>query len=236
MRVDPSFRAGVRDARPYAAAGFVFAVSFGVLATESGFGAVAAVVMSLVVFAGSAQVASVGIVTAGGSLVAAVSAAALVNSRFLPMGVALGPSLKGSRLRRAVEGQAVVDSSWAMSARGGGTFDRLYLFGGTGLQYVSWQVGTVVGVLLGVFGGGLDARALGLDAVFPAFFLALLVTELKDRHALGVASLGAVVALLLVPVTPVGVPVLVASCAALLGLSPRFGRPPRRPPPPREEP
>lgn len=184
------------------------------VAVEAGVPALAAVVMSAVVFAGSAQFASIGILAAGGGVGAAVAAAALVNSRFLPMGFALGASLRGSRLRRAVEGQAVVDSSWTMAARGDGTFDRTYLFGHTGVQYVAWVLGTAVGVVL----PGLDARALGLDAVFPAFFLALLLGELRDRSKVGVALAGAAVALALVPVTPAGVPVLAASGAALVGL------------------
>ena len=213
------FRAGLRAGAPFAAAGFVLALSFGVVAVESGFPPLAALVMSAVVFAGSAQFASVGIVTAGGGLGAAVLAAALVNSRFLPMGLALAPSLRGGRLRRAVEAQAVVDSSWAMAARGDGSYDRSYLFGHTGVQYVTWVAGTLVGVLL----DGVDARALGLDAVFPTFFLAILVSEVRDRARLLAALLGGAVALALVPVAPAGVPVLAASLAALLGL--RAGRP-----------
>ena len=64
----------------------------------------------------------------------------------------------------------------------------------------------------------LDARALGLDAVFPAFFLALLIGEVKDGLRAGVALGGAVLALALVPISPPGVPVLVASAASLVGL------------------
>lgn len=207
-------RAGVRAGAPFAAASFVLALSFGVVATEVGFPAVATVVMSAVVFAGSAQFAALAIVTAGGGLGAAVGAAALVNARFLPMGFALAPSLKGGRLRRAVEGQAVVDASWAMASRGDGTYDRSFLFGHTGVQYVTWVLGTLTGVLV----PGIDERALGLDAVFPAFFLVLLVAEVKDRTRGGVALLGAVVALALVPFTPPGIPVLAASLGALLGL------------------
>lgn len=224
MPADPSLpprervRVGARAGTPYAAASFVLALSFGVVAHESGVGPLTTVAFSVLVFTGSAQFASLAIVTAGGSLVAAVLSAALVNSRFLPMGVALGPSLKGSRLRRAVEGQAIVDSSWAMAARGDGSFDRSYLFGHTGVQYLGWVTGTVVGVLLSRYGGGLDANALGLDAVFPAFFTVLLVSELRHRRAATVAALGAGLALLLVPLTPIGVPVLAASTAALLGL------------------
>jgi 4-azaleucine resistance transporter AzlC len=207
-------RAGARAGTPYALASFLLAVSFAVVATAAGMSAVAAVVMSAVVYAGAAQFASVGIIAAGGGLGAAVAAAAMMNSRFLPMGFALGPSLRGNRLRRAVEGQAAVDSSWAMAARGDGTFDRDYLFGHSGVQYVAWFTGTLTGVVV----PDLDAQALGLDAVFPAFFLALLATELRNRTRWGVAAAGGLLALALVPLVPAGVPVLVASTAALVGL------------------
>jgi 4-azaleucine resistance transporter AzlC len=209
-----TFRDGVRAGLPYAGASGVLALSFGVVATDLGFPQVAAVVMSAVVFAGSAQFAAIGILAAGGGLGAAVGAAALMNSRFVPMGFALGPSLHGSRARRALEGQVVVDSSWAMAARGDGRFDRLYLFGHTTVQYVAWVLGTTLGVVT----PNLDAQALGLDAVFPAFFLTLLAGELRDRRRVGVAGAGALIALALVPITPPGVPVLVASSAALIGL------------------
>ncbi len=209
-----TFADGARDGLPYAGAALLLSLSFGVVATDVGLSALAAVVMSAVVFAGSAQFAAIGILGAGGGVGAAVAAATLMNSRFVPMGLALGPSLRGSRARRALEGQAVVDSSWLMAARGDGTFDRSYLFGHTGVQYVSWVVGSVLGVVV----PSLDARALGLDAVFPAFFLALLLSEVRDRRRARVALGGAVLSLALVPVAPPGVPVLVASAAALVGL------------------
>lgn len=212
---DPDrLRAGFREGGPYAAAAFLLSFSFGAVATAAGLPAVAAVVMSAVVYAGSAQFAAVGILAAGGGVGAAVAAAALMNSRFLPMGVALGPSLTGGRLRRALQGQPVVDISWALAARGDGTFDRSWLFGHSAAQYLAWVAGTAVGVL----GGGVDVQAFGLDAVFPTFFLALLVGEVRDRRRLALALAGAAVALVLVPLTPAGVPVLAASTAALVGL------------------
>jgi 4-azaleucine resistance transporter AzlC len=209
-----SFREGARAGLPYAGASGVLALSFGVVATDLGMPAIAAVVMSAVVFAGSAQFAAVGIWAAGGGVGAATAAAALMNSRFVPMGFAIGPSLKGGRARRAVEGQAVVDSSWAMAARGDGRFDRPYLFGHTAVQYVGWVVGTAAGVVVPV----LDARALGLDAVFPAFFLTILAGELRSRERRVVALAGGAIALVLVPVAPPGIPVLLAASAALVGL------------------
>ena len=93
----------------------MLAVSFGVVAQQAGFSAGEAILMSLVVFAGSAQFTAVAILAAGGGAGAAISAATLMNSRFLAMGAALGPSLPGGPLKRAAQGQTVVDASWAMS-------------------------------------------------------------------------------------------------------------------------
>src|SRR4051794_5130724 len=212
----PAWQAGVRAGVPFAAAGFLLSLSFGVLAREAGLSAVQAIVMSAIVFAGSAQFAAISIVASGGGLGAAVGAAALMNSRFLPMGIALAPSLPGGPAKRAAQGQAVVDASWAMAARGDGSFDRWFLFGATAIQYVAWLAGTAAGA----FGGNVlgDPDKFGLDAIYPTFFLALLIAELRVPRARVVAALGAVIALALVPVAPPGVPVLAASTAALLGL------------------
>lgn len=210
-----SFRRGVRLGLPYAAAGFVLSLSFGVLARQAGFSADQAIVMSLIVFAGSAQFTAVSILAGGGGLGAAIAAAGLMNSRFLAMGIALAPSLPGGPWRRALQGQPVVDASWALASRGDGTFDRWQLFGCTSPQYVTWALGTVAGAALG---SDLDVEALGLDAIYPTFFLALLLAEMKDRRSRGVALGGALIALALIPITPPGVPILAAAVAALIGL------------------
>src|SRR4051794_1051150 len=139
-----------------------------------------------------------------------------MTSRFLPMGIALTPSLPGGPLKRAAQGQPVVDASWAMASQGDGSFDRWFLFGASAIQYVTWVGGTVAGAFAGDVLG--DPHRLGLDAIFPTFFLALLLAELRDRRSRVVAALGALVALALVPVAPAGVPVLAASVAALVGV------------------
>ena len=211
-----SLRAGLRASVPYALVGTVLSMSFGIVAREAGFPAEAAIVMSAIVFAGSAQFAAVAILASGGTAGAAVAAAALMNSRFLPMGIALGPSLPGRAAWRAVQGQTVVDASWAMANRGDGTFDRWFLFGSTAPQYATWMLGTTFGALGGDLLG--DTSRLGLDAIYPTFFLALLIAEVKDRTTLVVALTGGLVALALVPVAPAGVPVLAASLVALWGL------------------
>jgi 4-azaleucine resistance transporter AzlC len=210
------FGAGVRAGVPFAVAGMVLSMSFGVVARQAGLPAAAAIVMSIVVFAGSAQFAAVAIIGAGGSLGAALVAATLMNSRFLAMGIALAPSLPGGPLRRAAQGQTIVDASWAMALRDDGSFDRHFLFGATAVQYVTWGLGTVLGVVLrGLIG---DPNRFGLDAVFPAFFLALLLSEARHPASRGVAVAGAAIAVALTPLTPAGVPILAASTAALWGL------------------
>jgi 4-azaleucine resistance transporter AzlC len=213
---DRGYAAGARAGLPFAVATVVLGVSFGVLARQLGWGVAAPIACSLLVLSGSAQFAAASILGAGGGVGAATLAAVFVNARFLPMGLAVAPSLAGGRLRRAVEGQMVVDASWALANRGDGTFERRYLIGATVPQLSAWIGGTAVGAVA----GGLlaDPEALGLDVVFPAFFLILLAEELRDRRAVTVAVLAGLVALCLVPFSPPGVPVVAACGAALLGL------------------
>ena len=135
------------------------------------------------------------------------------------MGVALAPSLPGGPLKRAAQGQTVVDASWVLAARDDGTFDRWMLFGSSAVQYVTWVGGTTLGALAGDVIG--DPEALGLDALYPAFFVVLLLSELRSRRGRSAAALGALIALVLVPFAPAGVPVLLASLGAAVGLTRR---------------
>lgn len=209
------YRAGLKAGVGFALAAFVLGVSFGVLA-EPIMGPVAPVVMSAVLFAGASQFGATAVLAAGGDALTAIAAGTMLNARFLPMGVAAATALHGSPLRRAVEGQAVVDASWALAVRGDGRFDRELLIGATIPQYPAWVGGTLIGVLGGSALG--DPAALGLDAIFPAFFVGLLAAELSRPRALAVALLGGAIALALTPVLPPGLPVLLASAAALIGL------------------
>ena len=219
LTAHPSFREGFRAGLPYAVAGFLLGISFGVLA-EPVMGPVAPIVMSALLFAGSAQFAATAVLAGGGGAVAAIVAGILLNLRYGPMGVALAPSLRGGPARRAAIGQAMIDFSWAAASRGQGRFDPALMVGATLPSYPGWVIGTVVGVLAGDLIG--DPDALGLDALFPAFFLALLVEgELRPGRPALAAVLGALIALALVPFTPAGVPIIAASAAALIGLGRR---------------
>jgi 4-azaleucine resistance transporter AzlC len=210
-------RAGAVTAVPLAIAVGLFAVSFGVLAASSGgMGALPAVVMSMTTFAGSAQFAAASILAGGGQPVAAIAAALLLNARYLPIGVSVAPYFSGGLLRRLLGSQLVVDESWAIAARGGGQFDPRRLVGAGVVLWLAWVGGTVVGVIGGEALG--DPITLGLDAAFPALFLALLVPQLGDRRSVVAALLGATIALSLLSVAPSGVPIIAAAAAALIGL------------------
>jgi predicted branched-subunit amino acid permease len=195
-----------------------FGASFGVLATSAGIDSLAALVMSATTFAGSAQIAVVSVLGAGGTAAAAIGAAVLLNARYAPMALAASGAFRGGPLRRLVEAQLLVDESWALSRREEG-FDIKVLVGAGGLLYLGWNAGTAAGVLAG--DSLADPATLGLDAAFPALFLALLAPLLRAGGSTAVAAalLGSGIALALTPITPAGMPVIAATAACLVGLA-----------------
>ena len=211
-----NYGAGVRAGLPLALPTCLVGVSFGALAQSLGWGAPTAIVASIVVFSASAQFAVATVLGSGGGGGAAVVAAVLVNARYLPMGIAVAGSLRGGRLRAALEAQAIVDASWALANRGDGRFDRGVLIGATLPQFAAWVGGTVAGVVAGSV--ITDLETFGLDVVIPAFFLVLLPAELRSRRAVAAAALAGALALLLVPVVPAGLAVVAASTVAFIGL------------------
>jgi 4-azaleucine resistance transporter AzlC len=212
-------RDGVRSVAPFAVAVLAFGVAFGVLARDAGLGVAAPIVMSLTTFAGSAQFAAAAIVGSGGSAATAILAAVLLNARYGPIGVTVAPWMHGSRPSRFLHAQLIVDESWAIAAEGEGRWNpRVLLGAGLGI-YVTWVGGTVIGVAFGDVIG--DTDRLGMDAAFPALFLALMWPMVRDRLPRVAALLGAAIAVALTPFVPPGVPIVAASIACLVGLGRR---------------
>jgi predicted branched-subunit amino acid permease len=205
----------MRAALPLVIPTALIGASFGVSAATSGWGTVAPVVMSAIVFSGAAQFATLAVLGAGGSVITAIAAATLIASRFLAIGVALGPSMRGGSVRRAFEGQAVVDASLILARTGDARYGIRRLLGSTLPQYVGWTLGTLGGVLAGE--SIPDPKELGLDALFPAFFLVLVWSELNDRAARVTAVVATLIAAVLIPIAPPGIPVVAASLAVLAG-------------------
>jgi predicted branched-subunit amino acid permease len=206
---------GARQGAPVAVGLTVAGVAFGALAASLGWGWLAPTVMSLVVFSTSAQLAATSVLAAGGGPLAAVVAGGLANSRFVVLGAVAAPSLRGGRLRRAVEGQTVVDAGLVIARRADGTLDRQVLFGFFSAMVPAWVGGTLAGAVSADHLG--DLGRFGFDAIMPAFFLFLLVNELRDPRSVGVAVVAAAIALTTAPWAPVGVPVLLACAASFIG-------------------
>jgi 4-azaleucine resistance transporter AzlC len=193
----------------------LYGISFGVLAVAGGLTPAQACVMSMLVFTGASQFAFVGVLATGGGALAAMAPAVMLAMRNAAYGLSLVTVLRGPLRRRALEAQLVIDESTAMARAEDDPRAARRAFLATGVSvWICWNAGTLAGALLG---GGLgDPRALGLDAMFPAAFLALLAPQLRRPGAPVAALAGAVAALALVPFAPAGVPVI----AALAGVVP----------------
>jgi predicted branched-subunit amino acid permease len=209
-------RTGLRVGAGLAAGSFALAVTFGAFAVTHGWPAGLAVLMSLLAFSGSAQFALVTTLP-GGGLGPALAAATLLNLRFVPLSAAIAGSLAGGPWRRALEGQAVVDGSWVSARRPDGTFDRAHLLTASLVQWPAWAGGTALGAL--AVPSTEFVRTVGLDLVFPGFYLVLLLDALSQDRRLIPVSLGAVaVAAGACRFLPVGAALLLASLAALWAL------------------
>jgi 4-azaleucine resistance transporter AzlC len=208
-----SFGAGLHAGVPFSLGGFLLSFSFGV-AARTQIGGLAAVVMSVSSFAGASQFAALAVLSAGGDATTAIVAGLLVNLRFVPMGIAVAPSLRQGFLGRVARAQAIIDTSWAMSRNGARGYAIEFMLGASAVQYMTWVMGTIAGVLLGTLLR--DPQSWGLDAIFPAFMLALLARQLPRTIDKMAAALAVAIALVLIPLTPAGIPIVAGAAAAVL--------------------
>lgn len=221
--LDPPLR---RDVLAVCGAILVVGMSFGAIAVASGLPWWKPALLSLLVFAGGAQFMVVGVVAAGGGVLAAVLGALLLNARHLPFGLAIGPVVGRTWPARLVGSHLMVDESVAFAMAQKEPARARAAFWACGvILFACWNVGTLAGALAGQVIG--DPDALGLDAAFPAALLALVLPALRRRRTRHAALLGAAVALALTPLLPAGVPVLLA-LAGLVVLIPAPERDPGR--------
>lgn len=198
------------------ATAFVFGISFGVVATTSGFSVLAALVMSATTFGGAAQIAAASVLGAGGGPASATLTGTLLNLRYLPIGIAAAGAYAGPRWRRGALAQLLGDETWAISRRPDGSHNSCVLILSGAAVYVVWLAGTTLGAATLSSVG--DVSAWGLDMVSPAILFALLSKQLTTRRIRLAAAAAVAVALVLTPWTPGGIPIAAASLVCLIGL------------------
>lgn len=220
---------GMKQSVPVALATIAMGLAFGVLAAPI-LGPWPALLMSMIVWSGGAQFAALSVLAGGGSAAIAALTGIVANARYLPMGFAVAPSASGGVVRRVACAALLTDASMIIGRNADGRFDLGRIAWAAPLQYAAWSGGTAVGAFAAPQFG--DPTQLGLDAMFPVFFLGLLLPVLRDSkpktatglaaltrwRSLVVALLASIAALALTPFTPVGVPVLAGAAVALIGI------------------
>ncbi len=196
----------------------MFGAAFGVLATTNGLSVAQAMAMSLLVFTGASQFAAVSVVGAGGGEPAAVGSALLLAARNGFYGIALAQHLRSKLWRRLLGAQLVIDESTALSLAQDEPADREPALWAGGLSvFLFWNLGTLAGAVGGDAIG--DPQALGLDAAFPAGFIALAAPALGTRRGITAAVVGALIAVAATPLVRPGLPILLAAAGAVVALA-----------------
>nr|WP_231861014.1 MULTISPECIES: AzlC family ABC transporter permease [Frankia] len=197
----------------------VIGISYGAVCVTSGFPMWFPVLAATLVLAASSEFLFVGVIVAGGSPVAAVLVGLLVNARHLPYGLAIPPRVIQPGWRRIVASHLMNDESVVLSLaqpdlprqRGA------YWVCGAGIL-ICWPAGALFGAL--AWNVIHDTDAFGLDAMFPAVILALILPALYERGMLRAVLTGAAITLATTPFLPSGLPELLALCAVFLNSAP----------------
>lgn len=212
---DPRRTAVLRQALSVALATGSYGISFGALAVASGLTLPQTVLLSLLLFSGGSQFALAGVLGAGGSGAAGVATSTLLGVRNGLYGLQVARLLDARGWRRLVAAHLTIDESTAVAVGQPETRLARLGFWATGLGvFALWNLTTLVGALVGSAMG--DPRTYGLDAAAVAAFCALLWPRLDRPVTRAVAVAAALVALVLSPLSPPGVPVLAAAGAALV--------------------
>jgi predicted branched-subunit amino acid permease len=161
-------------------------------------------------FTGASQFALVGVIGAGGSVWTGAATAVLLGSRNALYGLRLASLLGVAGWRRALASQFVIDETTAMAIARDDPRQSRFAFWATGVVlFTLWNLGTLAGAL--ATHALSNPKVFGLDAAPPAAFLALLAPRLHAREPLAIAIAAAVVAIIVLPFVPAGVPLLIVA-------------------------
>lgn len=226
-------RRGFIRAQSFSLGIFVYGLAFGLIAAQAGLSALQAVLMSAVVYSGSAQLAAVGVLGAGstslGALLWALVATILViNARYVLFSASLRPWLGQVSAVQAYSTLYVLgDANWMMSMRAheAGERDAGFVFGSGLGSFASWIVGTFLGRI--AVGFAPEPRLLGLDFFLAAFAAAMMAGMVRRRGDLMIVAIAAVIAPLVAHLWGFGAAVVIAGLAGGLVAYIRY-QPPER--------
>jgi len=180
-RIKQTLKQGSATAWPICLGYFPIGLALGVLAQQAGLPWWAVAMMSLLVFAGSAQFICVAMLAAGASLTAIILTTFVVNLRHTLMSSALAVHLVGIQRRfLALFAYGITDESFAinMARFRSGDWDRWKALVVNHLANIVWFVATVSGSLVGQF---VPQGAFGIDYALTGMFICLLVFQLQGR-------------------------------------------------------
>lgn len=173
---------GMKLTLPYSISALPFGLAFGAAAVSAGMTPGAAVLMSALAFAGSAQFAVLSLWASPLPVLAIALTTLLVNARHIVMGAALQPFLRGlpARLVFPLAG-GMTDGGWAVTLQQmmRGRRDLGILAGTIIMQWPVWVGGTALGAAIGAT--GLDAKQWGLDVLIAAVFAAAVIGLYRGR-------------------------------------------------------
>lgn len=194
----------------------VFGMSFGVGSVAAGASVAQTCALSLFVFTGASQFSAVSVIGAGGSLGSALGGALLLAARNAVYGLAMSRRIDGGLARRLLAAQLTIDETTAMAVAQPNRREQQIAFWLTGgALFFFWNLGTLVGA---VASSAIDPTTYGLDAAFPAGFVAMVWPLIRDPRSRLAALAGGTICLISIPITPVGVPILLSALAVLVGV------------------
>jgi predicted branched-subunit amino acid permease len=176
--------------------------------------------MSLLIFTGASQMSAVSVIATGGSPASAFGGAVLLAGRNAVYGLAMAPVLRGGSLpSRLLGAQWVIDETTAVVSAETDPATRRTAFWISGaILYACWNLGTLLGALLG---SSINPSDFGLDVAFPVMFTAMVASHLQTKQGRRAAIFGAIAAVALAPFMPIGLPILVSAFGMLFGLAPQ---------------
>lgn len=188
-----SFVQGIKDGIPIGLGYLSVSFSFGIMAVSNGISVISSLLISMTNLTSAGQVAGIGIIAAGGTILEMILAQLIINMRYALMSISLSQKLDGSFTtpHRLLTSFGITDEIFAVASGKPGEINRRYMYGLILVPFVCWSMGTLLG---GVAGEVLPERlkaALGI-AIYGMFIAIFIPPARKSVGVLAVVAASAV--------------------------------------------